>query len=106
MITRIAKLLLLAGLALFYTLVVFDNLTDPNSNFQFVRHVLTMDTTFPGNNGMWRAMPSPAWHWAFYREHHCVGDRNHDPVVVGCRQACCAPFARRRRNSTRPSDYR
>ncbi len=66
MITRIAKLLLLAGLALFYTLVVFDNLTDPNSNYQFVRHVLSMDTTFPGNNGMWRAMPSPTWDWVFY----------------------------------------
>ncbi len=66
MITRVAKLLLLAGLALFYTLVVLNNLTDPNSNFQLVRHVLTMDTTFPGNNGMWRAMQSPAWHWAFF----------------------------------------
>jgi predicted small integral membrane protein len=66
MITRTAKLLLLAGLALFYTLVVFNNLTDPNSNYQFVRHVLKMDTTFPGNNGMWRAMPSPTWHWAFF----------------------------------------
>jgi predicted small integral membrane protein len=25
-----------------------------------------MDTTFPGNNGIWRAMPSPAWHLTFY----------------------------------------
>lgn len=66
MITRVAKILLLASLGLFYTLVIFNNLTDPNSNFQFVRHVLTMDTTFPGNNGMWRAMPSPAWHWTFF----------------------------------------
>jgi predicted small integral membrane protein len=66
MITRTAKMLLLAGLGLFYALVIFNNLTDPNSNLQFARHVLSMDTTFPGNNGMWRAMPSPAWHWAFY----------------------------------------
>ena len=51
MITRSAKMLLLAGVALFYTLVVFNNLTDFDSNYQFVRHVLTMDTTFPGNNG-------------------------------------------------------
>ena len=50
MITRIAKMLLLAGVALFYTLVVFNNLTDFNSNYQFVRHVLSMDTTFPGNH--------------------------------------------------------
>ncbi len=52
MITRSAKVLLLAGIALYYTLVVFNNLTDFDSNKQFVRHTLTMDTTFPGNYGM------------------------------------------------------
>jgi predicted small integral membrane protein len=66
MITRTAKLMLLAGIALFYTLVVFNNLTDFNSNYQFVRHVLMMDSTFPGNHGMWRALPSPAFHMVFY----------------------------------------
>ena len=66
MITRTAKLLLLAGIALFYTLVVFNNITDFNSNYQFVRHVLSMDSTFPGNHGMWRALPSPAFHMVFY----------------------------------------
>jgi predicted small integral membrane protein len=65
-ITRAAKILLLAGLALFYTLVVFNNLTDPDSNYQFVRHVLSMDSTFPGNRGLWRALPSPAMHVAFF----------------------------------------
>lgn len=66
MVTRSAKILLLAGVALFYTLVVFNNLTDFNSNLQFVRHVLSMDTTFPGNHGMWRALSSPIWHRVFY----------------------------------------
>lgn len=66
MITRTAKLLLLAGIALFYTLVVFNNLTDFDSNYQFVRHVLSMDSTFPGNHGMGRALLSPAFHLAFY----------------------------------------
>ena len=66
MITRTAKLLLLAGIALFYTLVVFNNLTDFNSNYQFVRHVLMMDSTFPGNRGMWRALPFPTFHLVFY----------------------------------------
>jgi predicted small integral membrane protein len=66
MITRTAKLLLLVGIALFYTLVVFDNLTDFDSNYQFVRHVLMMDSTFPGNHGQWRALPSPAVQLAFY----------------------------------------
>jgi predicted small integral membrane protein len=66
MITRTAKMLLVAGVALFYSLVVFNNLTDFDSNYQFVRHVLSMDSTFPGNHGMWRALPSPAFHMAFY----------------------------------------
>ncbi len=66
MITRVAKLLLLAGIALYYTLVVFNNITDFDSNYEFVRHVLSMDTTFPGNHGMWRAIPSPGFHLAFY----------------------------------------
>jgi len=61
-----AKALLLAGVGLYYALVVFNNLTDFDSNYQFVRHVLSMDSTFPGNRGMWRAMPSPAFHLAFY----------------------------------------
>jgi predicted small integral membrane protein len=66
LITRTAKILLVAGIALFYTLVVFNNLTDFDSNYQFVHHVLSMDSTFPGNHAMWRALPSPALHLAFY----------------------------------------
>ena len=66
MIVRFAKLLLLSSVAFFYSLVVFNNLTDYNSNWQFVRHVLLMDTTFPGNNGMWRAISSPTIDVVFY----------------------------------------
>ncbi|MGO9338273.1 MAG: DUF2165 family protein [Terracidiphilus sp.] len=66
MITRTAKMLLVAGVALFYALIVFNNLTDFDSNYQFVRHVLSMDSTVPGNHGLWRAVPSPAIHLAFY----------------------------------------
>jgi len=66
MITRAAKVLLVAGIAIFYTLVVFNNLTDFDSNYQFVHHVLAMDTTFPGNHGMWRAVPSAHFQLAFY----------------------------------------
>ena len=66
MIARYAKVLLLAGIGLFYTLVVFNNLTDFDSNYQFVRHVLSMDSTFPGNHGMGRALLSPGMHLAFY----------------------------------------
>ena len=66
MITRAAKLLLVAGIALFHALVVFNNLTDFDSNYQFVRHVLSMDSTYPGNHALWRALTSPAIHLAFY----------------------------------------
>ncbi|WP_263357511.1 DUF2165 family protein [Acidicapsa ligni] len=66
MITRIAKIVLIAAVAFFYTLVVLNNTTDFDSNYQFVRHVLSMDSTFPGNHGMWRALLNPAWHLAFY----------------------------------------
>jgi predicted small integral membrane protein len=66
MVTRVAKVLLLAGIALYYCLVVFNNLTDFDSNYQFVRHVLAMDTTFPGNRGMWRALTSPMTDLVFY----------------------------------------
>lgn len=66
MTLRVTKLSLVFAVALFYTFVVLNNLTDYDSNYQFVRHVLMMDSTFPGNRGMWRALNSPAWHTAFY----------------------------------------
>jgi predicted small integral membrane protein len=63
---RICKMLLLAAIAFFFTLVAFNNLTDFDSNYQFVRHVLMMDSTFPGNHGMGRALREPWIHLAFY----------------------------------------
>jgi predicted small integral membrane protein len=63
---RIAKTSLVFAIALYYTLVVFNNTTDYNSNFQFIRHVLMMDSTFPNSAGMWRAINSPAIHTLFY----------------------------------------
>ena len=66
MTLRVIKLALVVGVAVFYTLVVFNNVTDYGSNHEFVRHVLLMDSTFPGNRGMWRALNSPSLHTAFY----------------------------------------
>jgi len=63
---RATKIALVFGAAIFYTFVVFNNLTDYDSNYQFVRHVLLMDSTFAGNHGMWRAINQPALHTAFY----------------------------------------
>jgi len=66
MIVRATKIVLVLGVAIFYSLVVFSNITDYGSNYEFVRHVLMMDTTFPGNNGMWRAINTPLLHTIFY----------------------------------------
>jgi predicted small integral membrane protein len=66
MILRCAKVALVAAVAGYYTLVVLNNTTDYDSNFQFVRHVLMMDATFAGNRAMWRAVNTPGIHTAFY----------------------------------------
>jgi len=66
MIERLSKITLLAALALFMGLIAFNNVTDYGSNFDFVQHVLSMDTTFPGNRLKWRAITAPAVHHAFY----------------------------------------
>jgi len=44
--------------ALFALLVTFNNLVDYPTNYTFVRHTLSMDTTFPGNQLMGRAINS------------------------------------------------
>jgi predicted small integral membrane protein len=66
MTLRVAKTLLVFGVAVYYTFVVFNNLTDYDSNHQFIRHVLMMDSTIPGNQGMWRAINQPAVHALSY----------------------------------------
>ena len=66
MTLRIVKCLLVFAVAIFYSLAVFNNITDYDSNYQFVRHVMMMDSTFPGNRGMWRAINAPQWHTFFY----------------------------------------
>lgn len=63
---RLGKMMLVALAGLYSTLVAFNNVTDYGSNYQFVRHVLSMDTTFPDNRLMWRAIESPVLHHVFY----------------------------------------
>jgi len=59
-LTRWAKLLALAGIAAHMTLVAFGNVTDYASNWAFVQHVLSMDTTFKSPSLMWRAVTNVA----------------------------------------------
>lgn len=66
MVLRTCQTLLVAALAFHLALIVFNNLTDYGSNFQFVAHVLSMDTTFEGNRGLWRAWAHPLIHHTVY----------------------------------------
>lgn len=65
-LVRRCKAVLVAGIALFFTLVAFGNLTDYGSNLAFVQHVLSMDTIFPDSSLGWRAVTSPALHHAAF----------------------------------------
>ncbi|WP_298769780.1 DUF2165 family protein [uncultured Shewanella sp.] len=66
MTIRYAKIVLIWSVALFSGLVAWNNMVDYESNYNFVFHVLKMDTTFPNNVGMWRAIESPmAYHFVY-----------------------------------------
>jgi len=75
---RLSKIIVTCLSFIFLLVVVFGNVTDPNSNYQFVRHVLSMDTTFPGNTLMYRAITTPILHKAFFA------------TIIGWEALCCA----------------
>ena len=66
MYTRYSKVSFVWAIALYASLVAFNNLTDYDSNYRFVVHVLTMNTTFPDNLGLWRAIDVSAVHHLLY----------------------------------------
>jgi predicted small integral membrane protein len=61
LITRLAKIAVGLSLAVFCLLVAFDNVTDPQANYNFVSHVMRMDTIFPDSKIMYRSVTSPVW---------------------------------------------
>jgi predicted small integral membrane protein len=65
---RLVKTAMVASTALFALLVAYNNVADYGSNYAFVRHTLSMDTTFPDNALKGRAITSPVvWtlgYWA------------------------------------------
>ncbi len=63
---RLVKVVMVGSLTVFALLVAFDNLADYDTNYAFVRHVLSMDTTFPGNALLYRQITSPALWQAGY----------------------------------------
>jgi predicted small integral membrane protein len=74
---RLCKIVLTSLSCVYLLIVVFNNLTDANSNYQFVRHVLSMDTTFPGNALMYRSIQAPIIHKIFYAS------------IIGWESLCC-----------------
>jgi predicted small integral membrane protein len=54
---------MVAATAAFALLVAFNNIVDYGTNYEFVRHTLSMDTTFPDNALKGRAITSPGL-WA------------------------------------------
>ena len=66
LITRYAKIIMSLVLASFCLLVAFDNITDYGTNYLFVQHVMSMDTTFHGNALMYRSITNPVlWQIAY-----------------------------------------
>ncbi len=63
---RFIKSATVCYVALFFTLVALNNIIDYNSDYQFVVHVLKMDTTFQSPNLIWRSLHSAWYHNAAY----------------------------------------
>jgi predicted small integral membrane protein len=66
LVTRLAKIAFVAAMAFFATLVSFGNITDYGTNYEFVKHVLSMDTIFPTSTIRYRAITSSGLHTAAY----------------------------------------
>ena len=63
---RAAKAATVAAVALFASLVTFGNLTDYNTNYVFVEHVLSMDTIYAFSTIKYRVITDPALAQAAY----------------------------------------
>lgn len=67
MAIRLAKVILVLSASLFCLIVGYNNIVDYGSNFMFVQHVLSMDTTFPDNAvRAYRAVVDPRLHHLAY----------------------------------------
>lgn len=66
MASRIAKVVMSLAFGLFGLLVAADNLLDYETNFAFVQHVFSMDTTFENGRLRGRAVLDPFWWHAGY----------------------------------------
>jgi predicted small integral membrane protein len=67
MAMRLSKVVLVASIGLLALIIVINNVTDYNTNFQYVYHVLSMDTIFPNSTLTWRAIQDPQLQHLAYR---------------------------------------
>lgn len=63
---RLSKVVLAAGIAFFAFLVTLSNIVDYGTNWEFVQHVLEMDTIFPDSTLRSRAVTDPTIQRAAY----------------------------------------
>lgn len=63
---KIVKVLLVAGMALYLTLTVIDNVTMPQPGFGAVQAAVGMETTFKHPGAMWRAITNPLLIWVIF----------------------------------------
>jgi len=65
-IIRYSKVILMTYISFFGLLVMYSNFTDYASNYEYVGHVLSMDTTRENLNLSYRAITSPMLHHRIY----------------------------------------
>lgn len=63
---RLAKTMSVLAIGIMSLLIVIGNTTDYYTNYQFVQHVMKMDTTFPDSNIHYRRIDSPLLYHAGY----------------------------------------
>jgi len=56
------NLLMIITAAMFFSLTIFNNITDYDNTIAFVQHTLSMDVTKQNPNFMWRAISAPTCH--------------------------------------------
>lgn len=65
-LVRYSKVMLMAYISFFGILVIYGNFTDYPSNYEYVGHILSMDTTKINENIRYRAITSPMLHHRIY----------------------------------------
>ncbi|MBY0560309.1 DUF2165 domain-containing protein [Hyphomicrobium sp.] len=66
LITRYAKITMCFALGAVCLLIAFNNVTDYGTNYVFVQHVLSMDSTLPDSTLKYRAISNPVlWEVAY-----------------------------------------